>query len=282
MSELADEQGTIHYEIHDFTPPWEVSSTILIQHGVGRNMRFWDRWIPGLARHYRVVLRDQRGHGESQLPKPSAEWSLTGLVEDMREFLDRLELDRVHYIGESSGGIVGLAFAERYPERVSSLTLCAVPLDVKPPKNDIFKVGFPDSTTAKRVLGSEGWTRAMMERRVISAGDSPEYEDWARRAMARTPEDALIGLGSTIYPPNPDLASLLPTVKVPVLVLAPARSPVTSLADQLTMAAALPDARITIIDGPGHEIQVDRRDECVAAVLGFLDRLEQADGGPGS
>jgi pimeloyl-ACP methyl ester carboxylesterase len=206
------------------------------------------------------------------------EWSLDGLVEDMRKFVDGLELGRVHYIGESSGGIVGLAFAARYPDRLLSLTLSAVPLDVSPPKNDIFKVGFPDSATAKRMLGPEGWTRAMMQRGVISSGESSEYEEWALRAMSATPERALVGLGSTIYPPNPALGSLLPAVNVPVLVLAPARSPVTPLEDQLAMTAALPDARMAIIDGPGHEIQVDRRDECIAAVQRFIDGVERTVG----
>jgi len=48
----------MYYELDDFTPPWRQSETIWIQHGFGRNLRFWSHRVPLLAGHLRIVRRD--------------------------------------------------------------------------------------------------------------------------------------------------------------------------------------------------------------------------------
>ena len=60
-----------HYELDDFTDPWKPAETIVIQHGLGRSSRFWYHWVPLLARHYRVIRRDMRGHGSDLYPQVS-------------------------------------------------------------------------------------------------------------------------------------------------------------------------------------------------------------------
>ena len=81
-----------HYELDDFTDPWvKDQETILIQHGLGRNARFWYHWVPLLARHYRVIRRDMRGHGQSADPGPHHGWSVDELLTDIKGFLDALE-----------------------------------------------------------------------------------------------------------------------------------------------------------------------------------------------
>jgi pimeloyl-ACP methyl ester carboxylesterase len=114
-----------HYELGDFTDPWKPAETIVIQHGLGRSSRCWYHWVPLLARHYRVIRRDMRGHGQSADPGPNHVWSVEELLTDIKGFLDALNLDHVHYVGESIGGLLGIACAVRWPERFKSLTLCA-------------------------------------------------------------------------------------------------------------------------------------------------------------
>jgi hypothetical protein len=67
-----------------------------------------------------------------------------------------------------------------------------------------------------------------------------------------------------------DIAPLLPQVKVPTLVIAPSRSPLTSLSDQLTIRNSIPDAQMALVEGPGHEIYVDEPEQCINALLRFL------------
>ena len=120
---------TLHYRIDDFTDPWKTAETIVLQHGYARSSRFWYGWIPHLARHYRVVRMDLRGHGESPVDfDPATESTLEDYVGDIAALLDELELGAVHYCGESFGGIIGMVLAAEQPERVRTLTLVASPV----------------------------------------------------------------------------------------------------------------------------------------------------------
>jgi len=92
MPTIIANQCETFYEIDDFTDPWvKDTETVWLQHGVGRSTRFWYHWVPALARQYRVLRRDMRGHGQSADPGPEHRWSLEELVTDMREFMDAME-----------------------------------------------------------------------------------------------------------------------------------------------------------------------------------------------
>jgi pimeloyl-ACP methyl ester carboxylesterase len=73
--------------------------------------------------------------------------------------------------------------------------------------------------------------------------------------------------------PSVDITSLLPQVKAPTLVLAPARSPITPLTEQVMIRDSIAGARIAVIEGRGHEIYVDDADGCINALLKFLRAL---------
>jgi pimeloyl-ACP methyl ester carboxylesterase len=64
--------------------------------------------------------------------------------------------------------------------------------------------------------------------------------------------DALITREKTC--PVVDTTPLLSQIKVPTLILAPARSPIPPLPDQITMRTSIPNARMAVVEGPGHEI----------------------------
>src|SRR5690348_8487915 len=174
MPKLTANNCEMYYEIDDYTDPWQKDrETIWLQHGVGRSSRFWYHWVPALARNYRVVRRDMRGHGMSAAPEPDYTWTIDDLLNDMKGFLDALGLDRVHYLGESIGGILGIAFAAKWPERFKSMTLCATPTAIRPPIQRLFAVGYEDWYTALGTLGPAGWVKALMERGGGLAGTNP-------------------------------------------------------------------------------------------------------------
>lgn len=261
----------MHYEVDDFTDPWRPAETIWIQHGFGRNLNFWHHWVPRLAGEYRVIRRDMRGHGQSADPGPDYQWTVDDLLNDMRGFLDALGIDRVHYVGESVGGILGVAFATRWPERFSSMTLCASPPAIWPHIQKMFAVGYPDWPAALGALGSGGWVKAMMERGGGLAGTNPAHIDWVIKEWSKTPTHVLQGLCRLV--PSVDITPLLKQVKVPTLVLAPARSPLTPLSEQVMIRDSIPGARIAVSEGRGHEIYVDDPDGCVGALRAFLRSL---------
>lgn len=113
----------IAYHVADFTDPWTTPDTMLLLHAAMGNSRRWFRWVPRLARQFRVVTMDLRGHGASQVPAPEAAFSLDQLVGDAVELLDRLGCTSAHVVGNSAGGYVGQKLAIQHGERVKTLAL---------------------------------------------------------------------------------------------------------------------------------------------------------------
>jgi pimeloyl-ACP methyl ester carboxylesterase len=228
-----------HYCDDDFSPPWEVSEPVWIQHGYGRNVNFWFQWVAPLVGQYRVLRCDLRGHGDAQAPPAGLEWTVENLLADMIGFLDAMDIAKIHYVGESVGGILGVAFAATYPDRLASMTLVAAPTQIHPRVQQMFAVGRRDWVAAVRELGGEGWAAA-----VASTGGAdlseldPTMIAWGLREWARTPPEALAGLAELAK--SVDITPLLGKVTVPTLLLAPANSTITSLEEQVQCGSRYP------------------------------------------
>jgi 3-oxoadipate enol-lactonase len=104
----------IHYELADYTSPWGETppETILLYHGYARNMLFWQAWMPLLAADYRVLRMDARGCGHTSVSAAGSAYSFDQLAGDAIGLMDVLGIERVHWVGESSGGIVGMSRAQ--------------------------------------------------------------------------------------------------------------------------------------------------------------------------
>src|SRR5688500_13053359 len=114
---------TIAYYVDDFTDPWTRPDTLLLLHAaMGKSQRFFS-WVPRLARHFRVVRMDLRGHGASQMTPPDAEFTLAQLVGDAVALLDLLKVGSAHVVGNSAGGYVAQQLAINHPQRVKTLAL---------------------------------------------------------------------------------------------------------------------------------------------------------------
>ena len=95
---------------------------VLLLNGGMMTFTAWEPIAVALAPRFQVVRCDFRG----QLLSPGEpEPSLEAHVRDLVELIDGLELDRVHVVGTSYGGLVGLLFAALHPERTASVTAIA-------------------------------------------------------------------------------------------------------------------------------------------------------------
>ena len=154
MPVLAVGNIDVHYKCTDYTDPWRVAPTVLLYHGFGRNLEFWRRWVPLLARDYRVLRIDARGCGKSSVPPPTRTYSMVLAV------LDHLSIDHVHWGAEASGGHVGMALALAHPSRIASLTLCNTPFQLPASTNDLF---VPEEIEH---LGLGHWAAKTLDRRL--------------------------------------------------------------------------------------------------------------------
>jgi pimeloyl-ACP methyl ester carboxylesterase len=115
-----DSKGVkIHYRVDGDGEP------VVLIHGFAINGT--TQWVlPGivksLAKDFRVITIDNRGHGLSEKPHDATMYGLE-LVEDVARLLDHLKIDKAHIVGYSMGGLIALKFVITHPERVISATL---------------------------------------------------------------------------------------------------------------------------------------------------------------
>ncbi|MGY5865886.1 MAG: alpha/beta hydrolase [Candidatus Thorarchaeota archaeon] len=107
----------IYYEIHGEGEP------VIFGNGVFQNTSGWVNQLPIFSKEYQVILYDMRGQGQSD--KPDSAYSFEIHAEDQKALLENLGISKVHHIGISYGGELGLVFALKYPEMLKSLVACS-------------------------------------------------------------------------------------------------------------------------------------------------------------
>ncbi|MFW9786149.1 MAG: alpha/beta fold hydrolase [Candidatus Thorarchaeota archaeon] len=107
----------IYYEIHGNGEP------VIFGNGVFSNTLGWINQTPVFSKEYQIILYDMRGQGQSE--KPDSPYSFEIHAEDQRALLESLGISKVHHVGISYGGELGLVFALKYPELLKSLVVCS-------------------------------------------------------------------------------------------------------------------------------------------------------------
>jgi pimeloyl-ACP methyl ester carboxylesterase len=226
MPELVSLGQSTYFQDYCFADPFRPApDVILIQHGYGRSAAFWYHWVPLLAAKYRVIIRDLRGHGRSSAPsRDTYDWSLDTMLAEIIDMLDQLKIQRVHFVGESTSGELGIALAVRYPERLHSLITCSSPSHLPPRLAKFLAVGMESWPHAVRTLGSEGWARELAKLPGTGARkDEKAYVDWWISEVGKC---STYGLEQyAVFLEQLDVREYLKDVKVPTLILAPTQSP---------------------------------------------------------
>jgi 3-oxoadipate enol-lactonase len=115
---IADSQGVkIAYEILGDGEP------LTLVHGLAYDRAGWGRFPELLAEHFRVVLLDNRGVGESDAP--AGPYAVAQMAQDVAAVLDDAGIERTNLFGVSLGGYVAQEFTLTYPERVTKLVLAS-------------------------------------------------------------------------------------------------------------------------------------------------------------
>jgi len=121
MHEFDSDGVTIAYRDEGGSPP------VLLIHGFASNSAVnWlgTGWIKALTdAGYRAIAIDNRGHGESEKLYDQAAYGADIMAEDARRLLDHLGLQTAHIVGYSMGARIGAFLAVNHPERVKSLVL---------------------------------------------------------------------------------------------------------------------------------------------------------------
>ena len=84
---------------------------LICVHGLTRNGRDFDRLAAAMAQHYRVICPDVVGRGQSGRLRNPTNYAIPQYVADMVTLIARLNVESVHWVGTSMGGLIGMALA---------------------------------------------------------------------------------------------------------------------------------------------------------------------------
>jgi pimeloyl-ACP methyl ester carboxylesterase len=262
---------TLFYADHDFSDPWRIRDVVFLQPYIFGSHDDFRAWVPCLSGHLRVLRLDRYGLGGSAVPDRRHRFTLDAVLDDFEATLDSLDIESVHFVGESLGGVFGAAFAARNPERVSTLVLCSTPRrlpdDVQ--RKSFLLDGYRTAREAVEEMGTECYFRKLRVAERLSSERQADREKCAYRVQlaSRTAPHVVAGMVEMVA--GVDITPLLPRIKAPTLLISPARSSVSSLADQLSMAAEIPDARQVVLDSE-HHIAWFEADRCADEALKFI------------
>ena len=271
MPRIALPQGvSVHCAVDDFLWPWDRSTPVLMMHGFARNAIFWNRWVPAIAETHRVYRPDLLGCGLSDQPPAGYRYTPEAIGAQIVAVLDALSLPLVHWVGESSGGIIGLLLAAAHPERIASLTLCNTPSRIPDRIKQIYALDCATASDAMRAHGVGEWCRQTLGYRLDTEHAGKELCDWVVREMDRTPREVAAAMHDCFE--HVDTMPLLPRIQAPVLLLGGDKSAISS-AQQQTFLDALPNGRAESFAGVGHGVNLLQPERCARAAMEFWRAL---------
>jgi|GEM_PF-265969 len=262
-------------EIDDFTPPWcSDTSPLLLQHGFGRHAEIWRTWIPLLSGNFKILRPNLRG-----IPHPPSDFdarndlTMEAYLGDLCHILDSLNIDSIHYCGESFGGCIGLAFAAKYPDRIKTLSLIGTPAFYGPKWQASYAMGHGSWSNALRTMGIPAWLTATNESTRFPSGVSREFLDWYNNMVSSTDPDVLIAMAALIEQSN--LRDLLLKIPTPVLLLSPMRGNIMNNEQVDAYREGLKNFSLIRFDTPFHKIQLLEAVTCAAHVAHFCSQYDQ-------
>lgn len=110
----------LYYQVETATTdrPW-----LVFCNSLGTDLSMWDPQVENLARYFRILRYDRRGHGLSTAP--NTPFTLDDLGNDLLRLLDALGIERTHFCGLSIGGLVGQWLGINAATRINKIVVAA-------------------------------------------------------------------------------------------------------------------------------------------------------------
>jgi pimeloyl-ACP methyl ester carboxylesterase len=240
--------------------------------GFSGSGRAWsERFLKLLEKHFRLVVIDNRGTGESD--KPDIAWTLRDMADDIAAVLDHAKLPHTHIFGISMGGMIGQEYALAYPERVQRLVLgctnCGMSHSIP---------GRPEDLA--RLMPQPGMSPADAARAAFSVACGKAFT--ASEAGQKFIEEQLIE--SAMYPITPphtftrqfgaisgfDSFARLAKIKAPTLIFQGDDDAIVPVQNADVLNQSIAGSRKHILKGIGHMFFWEAPEEATRVAIDFL------------
>ncbi len=215
---------------------------LVLIHGFPLDSTSWDEIIPLLEDKFDIILPDLRGFGQSTTIK--SPYTISDMAEDLAGLLDYLGIEKTAIAGHSMGGYVALAFAKKYPNRVSGLGLVSSQTAGDPPerKEGRYKTA---ADVAEKGLG------VVVEAMTPKLSADVRVQTFVRGVIEKQSKDGVMGALKAMAE-REDSMSILSSFDFPFLLIHGDADALIPIDRAKEIKAALPSAKLIELKGSGH------------------------------
>jgi len=228
--------------------------------GSNLDRRMWARERDWLSREHTVIRYDLRAHGQSETAKAPFTH-----VDDLISLLDELAVSKATLIGLSAGSTIALDLALQAPERVARIALVGPSISGYVPKEQL-----PFAPDLISALQKRDYSKAGEILLATSVFAVPPESQALVRSMVMENDRLWTVPRELLKPPTRPAVDRLQEVKVPTLVLVGDKD-VFQREQADLLARRVPGARMIVIPGGGHLLNLTSPKEFQSAVMAFLN-----------
>ena len=245
--------------------------TLLLLHGFGADKDNWTRIAADLTPQYRVIAPDLPGFGVSDHPQ-GVDYRAATQAQRVHDFVQKLDLGKVHIAGNSMGGAIAGAYAAAYPDETRSLWLLAPAAVVSAPVSELrARIGAGKKNPLLPSTHEEYYALlgfVFEEEPFIPA---PLKFVLAERAIERNP--LLTDIFFQISSDDLALEQALASSPVPTLILWGKQDRLLHVGGAAILNNAIPSSKMVIMDETGHAPMIERPHQSAEAFKAFQQNL---------
>ncbi len=242
----------------------EGAPVVMLSHSLACSLVMWQPQMAELESAFQVLRFDTRGHGGSDAPQGA--YSLELLTADAVSLLDALDIETVHFVGLSMGGMIGQCLSLDYTDRLKSLALCDTAATMPDETQPIWQQRI-DATGETGMAGQVDETLERWFRLEYLQQNPPEVE-MIRQQILATPVAGYTGCCEAIR----RLAYLdrLSEIKLPTLIMVGEEDPGTPVAASEAMHARISGSKLVILPAARHLSNIEQAEAFNNALMDFL------------
>ncbi len=251
----------IYYEIHGEGEP------LVAVMGLGADTLAWIPQLPALSQRYRTIVFDNRDVGRSDyVDEP---YEVADMAADAFALCNELELESFHLLGVSMGGAIAQHMALAQTERLRSLTLCVTWAGTG--RYGVER-GRILGATAERLPIEQHVETLLLLTMSEAFYENREAVDYLRRVILEDPnrQSAEAFARQAEASGRHDVRDRIGSLSIPVHVIGAEHDLLVPVWKSRELFELIPGAKLTVIDGAGHGVNLERSEEFNRAVLDFL------------